>query len=285
MAEHEQAEAFTAVGGETVELAAAPTLASRVADAMAETEAVSKTGENKDQGYKFASAEAILSAARGPLLARGIALMPSVLGVDEQEIQSRGGAKGSRVIIHVRFTFTDGREMLVQDWRGEGQDYGDKAYGKAYTNAVKTFIRTAWMLPTEHDDPEASDPGQRHAVDQPAWQRPASPARRDELNALIGETAAGALADQIEKAWGLLPDGAIAIVKALIPAAEPTAETDQAAKPGSIEVDLSTVQNDPAAALRILKANGCTCEDPLMQRSDTGDFDEACPIKGHYIPF
>ena len=55
----------------------------RVAAAMAEAAAVTKGSENKEQGYKFASAEAILGAVRGPLLKRGIVLIPSVLSIDE----------------------------------------------------------------------------------------------------------------------------------------------------------------------------------------------------------
>lgn len=197
---------------------ATPPLAARIAEAMAETEAVAKTGENKDQGYKFASAEAILAAARGPLLRRGIILTPSVVDVDEREIQSRGGTKGSRVIIQVRFTFTDGIETLESDWRGEGQDYGDKAFGKAYTNAVKTYIRTAWLLPTEHDDPEASSPGDRAGGQQPAWQREITKAKYDEawqaLAGTIGESRTAELVAAVTQTWGYLPNGFSALAKA-----------------------------------------------------------------------
>lgn len=220
MTEHDTKAIRSAKEHDTKAVTKRETLATRVAEAMAETEAVAKTGENKDQGYKFASAEAILSAARGPLLKRGIILIPSVLDVVEQEIQSRGGAKGSRVIIHIRFSFTDGVETLEQDWRGEGQDYGDKAYGKAYTNAVKTFIRTAWMLPTEHDDPEASDPGQRAANQTPAWQQSITKAKYDEawaaLASTIGEERTAALVAAITETWGYLPNGYAALAKAFV---------------------------------------------------------------------
>lgn len=288
-------------------------LAERVAEAMAETEAVAKTGENKDQGYKFASAEAILAAARGPLLKRGIVLLPNVVAIDEQEIQARSGAKGSRVIVHVQFVFTDGIETLAQDWRGEGQDYGDKAFGKAYTNAVKTFIRTAWMLPTEHDDPEASDPGQRAANQAPVWQHSISKAKYDEawaaLAPIIGDERTAALVAAITETWGYLPNGYAALAKAfvghlqaelqphglddVIAAAQAPDEPEQeeAEEPEEVEedvpgpgtVDPPDLPTDPAKAFGTLKAAGCTCPDPIAVRSEKPQLDPRCPIRGHGI--
>lgn len=307
MTEHDTKAIRSAKGQDMKAVTKRETLATRVAEAMAETEAVAKTGENKDQGYKFASAEAILSAARGPLLKRGIILIPSVLDVVEQEIQSRGGAKGSRVIIHIRFSFTDGVETLEQDWRGEGQDYGDKAYGKAYTNAVKTFIRTAWMLPTEHDDPEASDPGQRAAQQAPAWQQQITKAKYDEaweaLASTIGEERTAALVAAITETWGYLPNGYAALAKAfvghlqaelqpyglddVVAAAQSqlvedqVAEQDDAPAPGTIEAP--DLPSDPAKAFGTLKAAGCTCPDPIGVRSEKPQLDPRCPISGHGI--
>lgn len=148
-------------------------LAVKIAHAMAEAGQVTKSSVNTDQGYKFASAEAILAAVRGPLLRRGVILLPTVEDLVEHEITSSRGSKGTRVVLNVTFTFTDGADTLVRSWRGEGQDYGDKAYGKAYTNAVKTFVRSAWLLPTEHDDPEGSPAGDRVAAAEiPPWARP-----------------------------------------------------------------------------------------------------------------
>ena len=310
MEEQTQDQPTAAVPGE-VELQAGPTLASTVAEAMAAASQVHKERENTDQGYKFASAEAILGAVRGPLLERGVMLFPSVDNVEEVEITSRNGAKGNRVKLHVSFMFTDGREQLVANWRGEGQDYGDKAYGKAYTNAVKTFIRTAWLLPTEHDDPEASSPGERIPNEAPAWQREVTKARYDELWELLvarlGENTASAFVQGIGQSWTYLPDGVVAIVKALAPhipilddvhpleapaaiaddpaAVEPLLDDSPDDTPPAGSIDAPTdLPKDPALATGTLKAAGCTCEDPLGVRG-TPTHDELCPIKGHGIPF
>lgn len=195
-------------------------LATRIAAAMSEAEQVTKSSRNEQQKYNFASAETILAATRGPLLERGIVLLPSVVDVDEQEITANSGTRGSRVIVTVRFTFTDGVETIESDWRGEGQDYGDKAFGKAYTNAVKTYIRTAWLLPTEHDDPEASDPGQRAGKRQPVWQQQITKQKYDEawglLSATIGEERTGALVQAIGETWGYVPNGFASLSKAFL---------------------------------------------------------------------
>lgn len=199
---------------------AGPTLAERIAGAMGEAGEVTKSDENREQGYKFASAESILKAVREPLLERGILLFPHVDELVEHEITSRGGTKGTRVVIGVTYRFTDGREELVAKWRGEGQDYGDKAYGKAFTNALKTFIRSAWLLPTEHDDPEARPSGDRVSAggaELPAWARKATPARMAELPPVLapvlGVDRTRAMLQAIKGTLGEVPDVAIATLK------------------------------------------------------------------------
>lgn len=195
-------------------------LATKIALAMAEAGQVVKASTNTEQGYKFASAEAILGAVRLPLLRRGVLLLPHVEDLAEETITSRGGTKGTRVVLRMTFTFTDGNAELVFAWRGEGQDYGDKAYGKAFTNAVKTFIRSAWLLPTEHDDPENSPSGERMSnapAELPGWARPANDARKRELitalEPILGRDGAKAIGKTIADNLGSLPDVVVATVK------------------------------------------------------------------------
>lgn len=197
------------------------TLAERIAGAMGEAGEVTKSGRNLEQGYNFASAEAILKAVRTPLFERGIILTPSVDELAEHDITSKGGAKGTRVVLSLTFTFRDGKDELAFKWRGEGQDYGDKAYGKAYTNAVKTFIRTAWLLPTEHDDPEASSPTERAVAtngDLPAWAKGASKERIAEANGLVtvlgAERTRGVFA-AVKGTLGEVPDVVVNVAKLL----------------------------------------------------------------------
>lgn len=194
--------------------AAAPApLVTAIALAMAEAGEVTKSSTNVDQGYKFASAEAILGAVRLPLLTRGVLLTAHPRTYEEREITARSGSKGTLIVVGLDFTFRNGagEELVIGDWRGIGQDYGDKAIGKAYTNAAKTFVRTNWLLPTEHDDPEASPSGERvAAADTPAWAKDATRARLkklgENLEPLIGVDAARELVQAVKGNLGVFPD-------------------------------------------------------------------------------
>jgi hypothetical protein len=186
-------------------------LVNAIAHAMAEAGEVTKSSVNADQGYKFASAEAILAAVRRPLLTRGVMLTTHPKQYTTSTIKSDG--RGTRIIIDVDFVFRDGTgaELRIEDWRGVGEDYGDKAIGKAYTSAVKTFVRTNWLLPTEHDDPERTDNAAPAAdVAIPAWALEASDARKaqflEALEVLVGRDVARGLGKSIKAGVGVVPE-------------------------------------------------------------------------------
>jgi hypothetical protein len=175
-------------------------LVTAIAAAMADAGEVTKSSRNTEQNYSYASAESILEATRGPLLRRGVLLIQRPRDWTVEEVRSRSGTAGTAITLELDFEFTNGRSTFtIERWRGQGQDYGDKAYGKAYTNAVKTFIRAQWLLPTG-DDPEASPSGERVAKDAPApapappaWTRAATAEERAKvipiLRALLGATS------------------------------------------------------------------------------------------------
>jgi hypothetical protein len=173
-------------------------LVTAIAAAMAEAGEVTKSSRNTEQNYSYASAESILEATRGPLLRRGVLLIQRPRDWTVEEVRSRSGTAGTAITLELDFEFTNGRSTFtIERWRGQGQDYGDKAYGKAYTNAVKTFIRAQWLLPTG-DDPEAAPSGEWVAKDAPApapappaWTRAATAEERAKvipiLRALLGD--------------------------------------------------------------------------------------------------
>lgn len=124
----------------------------KLVEAISEVSHVEKDGFNEHFKYKFASAEAILAALRGPLLSRGILLLPHLSAVT-----TRAGARNSTITtVEVEFTLRDAEsgEQYVATWAGQGDDPSDKGLGKAYTSAIKTFLRETFMLPLG-DDPEA----------------------------------------------------------------------------------------------------------------------------------
>lgn len=183
----------------------------RWAAAQAEVGRIAKRGRNTQQNYDFASVEDILDAIRGPLLTRGIVLTQTMDHnlVKVEEITASSGAKGQRMTVWVDFTLRDAwsDETIEAHWPGVGEDYGDKAIGKALTSAMKTWLRGTWLLPTG-DDPEASAP------QAPWWQLDANGSTRTkaiaDLTDLLGRDNAKVLVDQLAVRFdGSLPVAAL----------------------------------------------------------------------------
>lgn len=298
-----------------------PNLVTSLADAMRHAERVTKSEHNTEQKYKYASAEAILAAVREPLLERGIVLTQQPRDFTIDEIVARSGTKGTSVVVELDFTFhhgPTGETFTVERWRGQGQDYGDKAYGKAYTNAVKTFVRAQWLLPTEHDDPERDAP-ENVGPALPAWALEATKDRKaallDALAPLIGRDRAVALAHAAKDTCEYVPDVLVAFARgitahyadaqAAAPAADPAPadtdpesasaeqtmrETPDAGVQGALAADRpapctvdppESLPGDPAKAVAALRHAGCVCPNPLVEAGK----DTACPVRGHGIPF
>lgn len=135
----------------------------KLAEAIAEVDRVSKDGTNAHFNYKFTSAEEIYRVIRGPLLSRGLVLLPSVTG---------STVSNGTTFLNLKFTLIDSEtgETVDREWVGEGQDKGDKGPYKAMTGGAKTFLRHLFMLPAD-DDPEADPSTDR----PPAAKKKAAP--------------------------------------------------------------------------------------------------------------
>ena len=172
----------------------------KLAEITAEVSGVEKDGTNTFHKYSYTSAEAMLRALRGPLSSRGVALLPSVVDVSERDITTSNGKSSTITTVRMSFTFVDGEtgETHACEWAGQGDDPADKGLGKAYTNAVKTFLREAFLIP-QGDDPEADTKTDERASQRVSASRsPAAPVRsasaarlltddeRDRVRAAIG---------------------------------------------------------------------------------------------------
>lgn len=121
--------------------------------AAIQIENIDKDGHNDHFDYDFASAENILRHVRGPLADEGLWLIPKLKGITQRQ----GGRSNSTITTAtVEFSLIDvlTRDSVVCEWAGEGDDPSDKGLSKAYTAAIKTFLRTTLLLPLG-DDPEA----------------------------------------------------------------------------------------------------------------------------------
>lgn len=151
----------------------------KIAQVITLVERVEKDGHNDHFNYDYTSAETILAAIRGPLAELNVALFPSLTSIEERPYKTSGGKESVITTAHMDFTFVDGEtgEMFKCSWAGQGDDPADKGWGKAATNAIKTFLRQTFLLP-QGDDPEADT-----STDQRAQERVSSGSRRQSSGA------------------------------------------------------------------------------------------------------
>lgn len=130
----------------------------KLAEVMGAVERVEKRGRNEFHKYDYATEADIVEAVRKALAERHVMLLPSI---------REATVNGTLTTLSLVFTFVDGdtgqREEL--SWLGRGDDNADKGLGKAYTNAVKTFLRAQFLIPSG-DDPEADHRTDERAADR-----------------------------------------------------------------------------------------------------------------------
>lgn len=119
-------------------------------------EGISKSRQNKLQGYNFRGIDEVLNALN-PLLAKyGLIICPRVL---TRETVERVTAKGGNIFytwVHAEFDFIaaeDGSKHTVSTF-GEGMDSSDKSTNKAMSAAYKYAAFQTFCIPTEAVDSE-----------------------------------------------------------------------------------------------------------------------------------
>jgi len=148
----------------------------RMSAVMRDMDHVGKTGDNREQHYKFRPVDEFMNALHVPLVRHGVIMTPKVLTRDSFE-RDRRNRQGEiigvmRVVeLLVEFTFhsPDGT-TIVAVAAGEGADVADKATNKAMAGAFKYAIMQTFMVPTrelqdgDEDTPEIpSGSQQQHA--------------------------------------------------------------------------------------------------------------------------
>lgn len=136
-------------------------------------EAVKKK-KSEEQGYGTVSyayrrIDDFMNALNPLLGENGVTLVPEVLEVKRSVIETSKGGKMNTVEIKAKYTLfaTDG-SFIQGVTIGEGFDSGDKASGKAQSNALKYFIMPTFMVPTDDiDDTDGHDHGDMIANKQP----------------------------------------------------------------------------------------------------------------------
>jgi len=128
--------------------------------AIAETRSVAKSSRNTQQGYDFASSEAIVDAGRLPLATNGLAIVYDPAEVRQLEsLTTRSGATMARWLVSMRITVwhESGQSLPTVTYACEGSDSGDKAILKAITVCQREHLRQLLLIPRGAFDPEVDE--------------------------------------------------------------------------------------------------------------------------------
>lgn len=131
---------------------------------MEEVSPVKKDGNNTFHKYKYAKAEDVIQEIRPLLLKYNLRLKQNTLERTRE---------GELTALKIQFILidTESGEKDATDYVGEGKDSNDKGAYKAYTGALKYFLRDTFMIPFG-DDPEDNPTGGRQNLMAPAKNQP-----------------------------------------------------------------------------------------------------------------
>jgi hypothetical protein len=129
-------------------------LAEKLAQVMAEVGYVQKDATNTGQGYRYASAAAVLGKVNEALSSRGVAVETHAELAHLSQAPGAKGGTNTTAVVKLCLDFTDGEERIHVEGLGSGMDYGDKAVMKANTAALKYAVANAFLI-SWGDDPEA----------------------------------------------------------------------------------------------------------------------------------
>ena len=129
---------------------------------------------NKEQGYQYLSADAILGAGGQALAEEGVVIFPSVIDWAVNQFVTDKGK--TRYDARVNYVFTVAADDEAKDfvWVGLGSDYvvPDKAYYKAVTSGHKYFVAKLLNVGAFNEDGELTTLAQ--APPGPSWKPPQS---------------------------------------------------------------------------------------------------------------
>lgn len=158
-------------------------LAAKIAKIAAELGPLAKTGENKEQKYKFIENAEVSAAIRAAQQKVGVAVLPTIDNYTVSEVKSKYGALGYHYIINFTFRVvnTDNPDDCFESkWLGESTDFGDKGINKAETAGEKYFLMRLYHISDKGDrDPDADTPAETFSPDADMQQIEAANKKED----------------------------------------------------------------------------------------------------------
>lgn len=137
-----------------------------LADAKGQIGFISKGEKNTNLGYAFRGIDSILNKV-GPILTElGIVVYPKHRLLSSEEVTSKSGGRGYRVVVESEWMFAIGSDgsrpysAVTATTLGEAIDYSDKAINKAQTQSFKNALAQVLSIPTGEPDPDEETPEQ-----------------------------------------------------------------------------------------------------------------------------
>ena len=132
-----------------------PAIYDALAAVMVDVQAVAKSDKNTHQNFMFRGIDAVVNAVGPALRTHGVIVVPQVLDVSYEQVQTSTGKPSTACRVRVNYVFCaqDGSQ-LEASVAGEAWDSGDKATPKAMSVAFRTALLQALCLPTDEPDPD-----------------------------------------------------------------------------------------------------------------------------------
>lgn len=130
-----------------------------ISKCYADIGSVKKDGENKFHHYKYATAEAIFSAAKAALAKNGISIFPLMGEIHESDIKTQDNKAQTYTRMSFRFVIIEATTgyTVVVPWVADSIDNLDKGINKCLTVALKSFIRILFAVSEGGDDSDGEE--------------------------------------------------------------------------------------------------------------------------------
>lgn len=144
-----------------------PKIYGAITAAMADIGSISKSKQNKQQGFQYRGIDDVMNALYPILSKHGLFIAPEVLEHTREERQTKSGGNLIYSILKIRYTMYAGDGSSVSATViGEGMDSADKSSNKAMSVAMKYAMFQLFCIPTEEmkemddrmDEPDAESP-------------------------------------------------------------------------------------------------------------------------------
>lgn len=136
----------------------APLIYKKIIDVMKAVGAISKSRDNKGQGYKFRGIDDIYNELHDHLATNGVFTVPEVLEERTEERTTKSGSALIYRILRMRYSFfAEDGSNFSSVVIGEGMDSGDKAANKAMSAAHKYAFLQVFAIATEESKDSEND--------------------------------------------------------------------------------------------------------------------------------